>query len=122
MKLDYEQIIQIVTDKIDDLEKSTGEEFLELVITEIRLYDKDDDLLDTLAGLEYGLIRSRHWDKDETLILHNGISEENLFDCLEDLDFPEETDDVKLHFSCDGMTDLEEPLSFEFEIKINYGK
>jgi|GEM_PF-987050 len=123
MDFDFEHVIRIIIEKVDELERSSGDEFLEIFVSEIRLSDGDGNRLDTLAGLEYGLSRSRHWDRtNENTVIHDGIIEEHLFDALEDLEFPEETENVSLQLLCEGMTDLEEPINYEFEIKINYGK
>ena len=119
MELNIEKIIENIIHHVNDMEDKSGDEFLELIITDIKIINSEKKVIDQMSGLDYGLSRSRHWDKKEKLIFHDGITEDNLINCLEDLEFPDnETGDLILKLSCDGMTDLEEPLNFEFEIKI----
>ena len=80
MDFDFEQVIKIIIEKVNELELGSGDEFLEIFISEIRLSDSQGSRLDSLAGLEYGLTRSRHWDRtNENTVIHDGIIEEHLF-------------------------------------------
>ncbi|MCK5519621.1 MAG: hypothetical protein KAI81_00785 [Candidatus Marinimicrobia bacterium] len=120
--MDIEKIVTNILEKINKLEEDTGDEFLELILSNINLVDKDGSVIDTFSGLEYGLSRSRHWDKNEKLMFHDGICEENIIALLDDIELTEDDINSILVISCEGMTDLEEPINQKFEIKIDYGK
>lgn len=118
MKKKYEKYIGTILATIDDVEKQLGEEFLELMITRMTTRDNEGNEIAELDGMEFGLIRSKHWDKEENLIFHDGIEPDNISEAIEALDIEEDPEIQMINVVCDGMTDLEEPINFDFDVKI----
>jgi hypothetical protein len=121
MKNKLKKISEIILARINQAERAMGEEYLELILSAINLME-DGTIIDQVDGFEFDLMRSKHWTKTpgETLMFHDGIMAESIFEALEVLDIPEDTSNLELQVEVDGLTDLEEPINIEFTVKMDY--
>ncbi|HDR04327.1 MAG TPA: hypothetical protein ENN84_03670 [Candidatus Marinimicrobia bacterium] len=115
------EISENIVARIDQAERALGEEYLELMVSNILLLH-NDETIDQIEGFEFDLVRSKHWTKSpgETLMFHDGITIENMYEAIEVLDIPEDRKDLQIKIEVDGLTDLEEPINIEFTVKMDY--
>ncbi len=112
---DFEEAIILPLDK---LQKSFGEEFLELMVDTIILRDHENNVLQTLDGYEYNLSRSRHWDKEQkNYYMYDGFSDEHLTALYDDImvKYPLS---ASITLKLEGMSDLDEPIHQQIDVEI----
>ncbi|MFA6619034.1 MAG: hypothetical protein WCT23_08210 [Candidatus Neomarinimicrobiota bacterium] len=113
----YSEFKKIILAEFDSLQNESGEEFLELMVDTIDVYNQDNQKITVFYGWEYNLSRSRHWDKEEKhYIMHDGFTQEHLtdlYDALVDL----QEDISKIVLNVDGMNDLDEPIHKEIIVE-----
>lgn len=113
----YADFKDAILAQFDSLQSESGEEFLELMVDTIDIYNKKNNKIASMFGWEYNLSRSRHWDKEqENHIMYDGFTEDHLTDLYNDiLDFDD--DITKIILSVDGMNDLDEPIHNEIVVE-----
>jgi len=117
--MNYSQFKKAILAPFDKLQNEKGEEFLELMVDTIVLFDENGEEISSLYGWKYNLSRSRHWDREqENHIMHDGFNNEHLEELFEDIMDMERTP-AKMLFIVDGMTDLDEPIHQEVEVELN---
>ncbi len=114
----FNQFRNAILAPFTDLQKESGEEFLELMVDTIVCQDENGNKLDVLYGWEFNLSRSRHWDKEEEIyIMYDGFTDEHLgdvFDILIDMDVPP----ASIVLTIEGMNDLEEPIHKQIKVEL----
>lgn len=116
--MNYSRFKKAVLAPFNKLQNESGEEFLELMVDTIVLYDEDDIELGSFYGWEYNLSRSRHWDKEENIhIMHDGFSDEHLETLYEEI-MDMDITPVKMLMIIDGMNDLDEPIHEEVVVNL----
>lgn len=115
----FSQFEKAILLPFNQLQKESGEEFLELMVDTIVLRDDGNRELCTLNGWMYSLSRSRHWDKGENIyIMYDGFTVDHLealYKAVMALDPPVRT----LELNVDGMNDLDEPIRRQIIVELN---
>lgn len=113
----YSDFKKVILAEFNLLQNESGEEFLELMVDTIDVYNSENEKIASLYGWEYNLSRSRHWDKEQkNNIMHDGFTQEHLTELYDDLiDLGENISKIVL--SVDGMNDLDEPIHKEITLE-----
>ncbi len=113
----YSDFKNAILAHFNSLQDEGGEEFLELMVDTIDVFDTEGNKINTLFGWEYSLSRSRHWDKEqENHIMFDGFTDEHLTDLYDTL-LDSEAEVEKIVMNVDGMNDLDEPIHKEIVVE-----
>lgn len=114
-----EKFTRMLLQKMDALQKESGDAFLELMVDTIILKDRKGQETGILYGFEYNLTRSRHWDKEQSIyILHDGFTDAHMMNLYKAL-CRFEPKPYMLTVNIEGIDDLDEAIHGTLEMEFD---